>query len=304
MRHYTHMTRSFLLLAILLLPALAFGQEDVVFAPLTGLPGLNDVSSADTIAGFLNVLYRLCVGAAATLAVIQIIRAGFLWMKGDSVTGSKEARDLIKMALFGLLLVLSPAIIFGVIDPRILSLSLNTDALKLEEQAPLTSGRGNITEAQTATIVEQILAAARNCGIDATTAQAQCAFDNRSNNAAAEACFPGATEEELVCTLAEVTRRVQGALSGDPVNPNEYRYLGDPGSFISLGIGVMQDASCKTLFGQAYETDAACQSDLPRFEEEIRGFGWSMLFRCQQLTSSGGFLITAENLCPDQTYLP
>ncbi|HYD93027.1 MAG TPA: hypothetical protein VEB18_01045 [Candidatus Paceibacterota bacterium] len=123
-------------LAILLLaasPLIVSAQE---FIPLTGLPGLNEIQSAasSSLPDFFNMLYRLCIGAATTIAIFQIIRAGFKSiMQEGSVLQQGEVRDMITSAIFGLVLVLSPAIVFGIIDPRILNLSLNLEGLKIQE---------------------------------------------------------------------------------------------------------------------------------------------------------------------------
>lgn len=100
------------------------------FVPLTSLPGIDEVTGADSIASFLNQLYRLSIGAAAVLAVLQIIRAGLMYMTEESISEKKEARHLITMAILGLVLVLSPAIVFGVIDPRILDLSIDLQGIQ------------------------------------------------------------------------------------------------------------------------------------------------------------------------------
>lgn len=135
MRNYTHMPRtSFLLVAGLLLTLpLAVSAEDLVFTPLTSIPGIESIASTDSLTVFLNALYRICVGAAAVLAVIQITRAGAMYMLPDSFTEKKEARHLISVSIFGLILVLAPTIVFSIIDPRILSLRIGVEGLGFEE---------------------------------------------------------------------------------------------------------------------------------------------------------------------------
>lgn len=101
------------------------------FTSLTQLPGIPEVSNAASLPDFFNNLYRLCIGAAAVIAVLQIMRAGIKFMtKGGSVSANSEAKDMIRNAVIGLILVLSPAIVFGIINPRILNLELNLDGLQ------------------------------------------------------------------------------------------------------------------------------------------------------------------------------
>ncbi|HEY0011040.1 MAG TPA: hypothetical protein VGB97_04010 [Candidatus Paceibacterota bacterium] len=104
--------------------------DDYKFVPLTNLPGIEDASKPDTLPDFLNYLYRLCIGIAAGIAVLQIMRAGayFMFHKG-SVGHNEQAKHLISSSLLGLLLVLSPAIVFGIINPDILKLKLDLSSL-------------------------------------------------------------------------------------------------------------------------------------------------------------------------------
>ncbi len=120
-------TLLFFLLTFLLVPFVALAQADTstAFIPLTSIPGIESAGNADSLPDFLNNLYRLMIGAAAVLAVLQIVRAGIMFMGGDSVTEKKEAKSLIVLAIGGLVLILSPVIVFSVINPDILSLKIN-----------------------------------------------------------------------------------------------------------------------------------------------------------------------------------
>jgi hypothetical protein len=117
------------------------------FTALAPIPGLTDQSmtsvvSANTLATFLNNLYKYLIGLAAILAVIQIIWAGLdmaLWHK-DAVAEITSDKGKIKNAIFGLVLVLSPALVFTIINPSILNLSLNLPALATSTSA--TNGSG------------------------------------------------------------------------------------------------------------------------------------------------------------------
>ena len=116
---------SFLSLLFLGLPLVVFAQ-DATFVPLTtNAPFLENLGNADSLSLFLNDIYKVCIGAAATLAVLQIMRAGIMYMGGDSVTEKKEAKNLIAMSIGGLILVLSPVVVFSIINPSILSLEIS-----------------------------------------------------------------------------------------------------------------------------------------------------------------------------------
>lgn len=110
-------------------------QAADTFTSLTQLPGISEVNNelvnAESLPALFNSLYRMCIGAAAVIAVIQIMRAGVKFMtKGGSVSANTEAKDMIRNAILGLVLVLSPAIVFGIINPRILNLELSLGGLQ------------------------------------------------------------------------------------------------------------------------------------------------------------------------------
>lgn len=115
------------LCALFMLPGAASAAQS--FTPLTSIPGIAEAAQSADLPAFLNNLYRICIGAAGVLAVLQIIRGGITYMLGDSVTEKREARHHIALAVFGLVLVLAPAIVFGVIDPKILNLTVGVSAL-------------------------------------------------------------------------------------------------------------------------------------------------------------------------------
>ncbi len=102
------------------------------FVPVVSIPNLTEgiLPTETGLALFLNNLYKYLVGIAAILAVVQIMRAGLLiTVQSDSVSMHSEGVKMIKQALGGLVLVLSPALVFSVINPSILNLSLNIPAL-------------------------------------------------------------------------------------------------------------------------------------------------------------------------------
>jgi hypothetical protein len=95
------------------------------FVSLTKIAAFDDAGNSAKLPDFLNNLYKICIGIAAVLAVLQIMRAGVMYMGGDSVTEKSQAKSIITQSLLGLLLVLSPTIIFGIINKDILSLKIN-----------------------------------------------------------------------------------------------------------------------------------------------------------------------------------
>lgn len=127
--------RTILLFALSLVPVVAFAADGPAFVALTGIPALQNAGNADKLPDFLNGLYRIAIGFAAVLAVLQIIRAGIMYMGGDSVTEKKEAKSLISLSIGGLVLILSPVIVFSIINPKILELKIDG----IQELASTTS---------------------------------------------------------------------------------------------------------------------------------------------------------------------
>ncbi|MFA6407934.1 MAG: hypothetical protein WCW36_00435 [Candidatus Paceibacterota bacterium] len=110
------------------------------FVALAPIPGLTQGATADTagLASFFNNLYKYLIGLAATLAVIQIIWAGIdmAVFHKDAVSEITNDKGKIYNAIFGLILVLSPALVFSIINPSILNLSLNLPEIKTAPTVP------------------------------------------------------------------------------------------------------------------------------------------------------------------------
>ena len=177
------MKYTLFVLALLALPALALAQATTTgtgFVPLTNVPFIEEAGNAFSLESFLNGLYRIAIGIAAVVAVLQIMRAGILYMGGDSVTEKKEAKNLIALSIGGLILVLSPVVVFSIIKPEILSLKIgNLEKLKPNEvpQASSTPPTLPGTEQGVCTINYVELARGMDCsaaGPDWETASLSC----------------------------------------------------------------------------------------------------------------------------------
>lgn len=109
-----------LFLTFLLLPTLSFAIQ---YTPIQGLPGV----SGNSFDSYINTLYGLSISIAALLAVIKIVIAGVKYMLTDIVTSKGEAKNDIKGALLGLLVVLGAVLILTVINPNLNKVNLNLD---------------------------------------------------------------------------------------------------------------------------------------------------------------------------------
>ena len=114
------------------------------FVPLVTIPGLTDIPAAGGLAEFFNNLYKYLIGLAAVLAVIEIIWGGLEYSTQDSISKKSDAKERIYQAIYGLILVLSPVLVFSIINPSILDLSLNLPALNLvAPPTPVNTGGSN-----------------------------------------------------------------------------------------------------------------------------------------------------------------
>lgn len=103
------------------------------FVPLTNIPGLTNgaVANSAGLANFFNNLYKYLIGIAAILAVVEIIWGGLEISTQDSVSKHSHGKERIQEAILGLVLVLSPALVFSIINPNIINLSLNLPPLEI-----------------------------------------------------------------------------------------------------------------------------------------------------------------------------
>jgi|GEM_PF-6272271 len=99
------------------------------FVPLTDIPAFSNFNPSSGLPVALNSLYYICIGIAVVIAVLQLARAGITYMLADSITSKEEARHLIGASILGLVLVLSPYLVFKLINPSILSLNINVSNL-------------------------------------------------------------------------------------------------------------------------------------------------------------------------------
>jgi hypothetical protein len=102
------------------------------FVPLAPIPGLTEGAIADTagLATFFNNLYKYLIGLSAAIAVVMIIWGGLEYSTQDSISKKSNGKQRIYQAILGLVLVLAPVLVFSVINPSILNLSINLEPLK------------------------------------------------------------------------------------------------------------------------------------------------------------------------------
>jgi hypothetical protein len=118
-------------------------QQTSGFVALASIPGLTEGIEANTagLAKFFNNLYKFAIGMAATLAVIMIIWEGVrIATNQDNVSIITDSKGKILNAILGLVLVLSPVLVFTIINPSILNLSINLPELDTKSTVSVDSG--------------------------------------------------------------------------------------------------------------------------------------------------------------------
>ena len=124
------------------------------YVPIAPIPGLTDTSTVGTGIGnletFFNNLYIFLIGVAAALAVVEIIIGGAQYATTDNISKKSEGRARITQAILGLVLILLPVLVFSIINPNILTLSLSWSPIQAgSKQTPF--GTSSSSGSQTTT---------------------------------------------------------------------------------------------------------------------------------------------------------
>jgi hypothetical protein len=117
--------------ACLPLVTLAGGGQG--FTPLVGIPGLPSDGSFD---GYVDALYALAISIAALVAVVKIVLAGAKYMMDDIVTHKSEAKEDIKNALIGLLIIIGAVIILNTINSDLTNLAITAPPVVVDDSVP------------------------------------------------------------------------------------------------------------------------------------------------------------------------
>lgn len=127
---------KFFFIAIVLLPFSAKAAEIGLFSD--SIPFIGDVGNL-TIEDFVKALYNAAIGIAAILMVYKLIMAGVKYMLSGVVTDKKDAKDNIRRAILGMLIILGAVTILNTINP-------NLTRLDFLDRAEVISGGGNEEE--------------------------------------------------------------------------------------------------------------------------------------------------------------
>lgn len=91
-----------------------------------------------SLADFFQALFYTAMAVGATLAVLRLGYAGFLYMGGDSYGKISEAKRIMQDVVIGLLLLLAVYVILNQINPDILNLDV-LRSVQSSQQNPTTN---------------------------------------------------------------------------------------------------------------------------------------------------------------------
>lgn len=77
---------------------------------------------------FANTAFRAAIAIGAMLAVLQLVRAGFMYMTSDVWSDKSRATEIMQNAVTGLLILLAIWLILYQINPQILNLDILQNA--------------------------------------------------------------------------------------------------------------------------------------------------------------------------------
>lgn len=101
----------------------------VQFQPLSGgtnnLAGpLSQYFTSTNLPQLFNAMFNMALSAGAILAVLQLARAGWLYMSSDAFGTKSHAKEIIQDAILGLVLLIGIWIVLNQINPCLLNLNI------------------------------------------------------------------------------------------------------------------------------------------------------------------------------------
>lgn len=141
---FRHIFITIFTFLVIILPNISLA-EGVPFKPLVGIPGFNpdDVNGLG-FGTYINTLYRLSISLAALLAVVKIVMAGAKYMLSDIVTYKEEAKNDIKGALVGLLIIIGAVLILNTVNTDITKNTIAIDRVNSDVSADWKKDFNNI----------------------------------------------------------------------------------------------------------------------------------------------------------------
>ncbi|XKT75301.1 MAG: hypothetical protein ACJKSS_00725 [Patescibacteria group bacterium UBA2103] len=257
-----NMFRTLTALSLLFIAGTAFAQGVVTVEPLTDLPGIEEAATGG-VGVLINTLYTYLIGIGAISAVLIIMWGGFKYMTSEAMGDKSAGREDIQRAVLGLLLLLSPVIVFGIINRDITSLNIDLGVLRYERAertntggggnggentgggnscTPFPAGRTVIGTVYDSSITpDPAIAAGRQCCTLQTNCEVQAQRRGGNNS--------GRTEYS--CSCEEVVEPITGYFWKGKIDVE----------FVQIGFGPRTDTNIGPLTVGPYDSAAACQSN-------------------------------------------
>lgn len=112
---------------------------------LQPLPGIGQGGGGSQLTVYLTWLYRFALAAAAFLALLHIVIGGIMIMVGGASEASQsKGREMIKNAIWGLLLAITAWLILWTINPDLVEKGFKVDpvTIKGSSSANVNTGGG------------------------------------------------------------------------------------------------------------------------------------------------------------------
>lgn len=103
-----------------------------------------------------NGLYLIAISLAAILVTLRLIYAGIQYMFSEVITNKGKAKEDIKNALLGLLIILGAVTILNTVNPQLTSLGVFDSLDGTEQPPPPVVGAGQVINASTQSEAQDI----------------------------------------------------------------------------------------------------------------------------------------------------
>ena len=125
--------KYYLLAIIVALPSIVLAQSEEVYTFNRSIPFLDGLM---TTANLADALFNIAIVIAAILVVVRLVWAGSKYMLSGLVTSKESAKEEIRNALIGLLIILGSVTILQTINPQLLNLNALGELDPVELKSP------------------------------------------------------------------------------------------------------------------------------------------------------------------------
>lgn len=138
MKNYSSKFKNFYFYAaVLIFAVFVFNLLPILasaYTLLQPLPGGDQILQKDVaLPQYLGWIFRFVLAAAAFLAVVKIVIGGMhIMVGGASESSQTKGREMISMAIWGLLLAISSVLILGAINPDLVKTGLTVPDIKVK----------------------------------------------------------------------------------------------------------------------------------------------------------------------------